>query len=282
MWGAARAGAGRLRLPADARWTRLERSCCSTSSTTSCPAPRSAACTRRPRRRYARSSATAGRGRPRSAARALTARDRRPDGLQLAQLGARRAGAAAEGLEGRRRLVGRRPAASSASGGRRLRRSHGPVLRLDHDPSALEDRPRVARGPGAARRRGRSRGIPARKRAASASDFNGRGRDHQHLRQGSRPRARRRASATACGCTRTSRAEFDAWDIDSTYALMPVELDAAGEDRRLVAAGPLAASLKIERAAERFLDDARRPPARRTAAAWISTRGSTGTRRTSC
>ena len=43
-------GADRARLPVRASWTGSGRRCCCTSSTTSCPAPRSPGCTARPRR----------------------------------------------------------------------------------------------------------------------------------------------------------------------------------------------------------------------------------------
>ena len=198
-----------------------------------------AACTRRPRRRYAGIMREAERVARSAARRSLAARTEsrtRLHRLQFAQLGARRAGAAAEGLEGGRRRVGRRAAGPAPRRDDLTPRSKVPVLRMDHDPSALETGPARPFGPGAARRPVAAGGYLL-ENERPAPPLQRPGRDHQHLRQGSPTRARR----GPCNCLRMYKdvpAEFDAWDIDSSYSLMPVNLDAPATIE-VVAAGPL-------------------------------------------
>ena len=121
LWAATAAVRDRLRLPVRASWTGSGRRCCCTSSTTSCPAPRSPGCTARrgrPTRAVAeeldgdhrRRAARAGRAPAGGGERGLQRRAARP--RRRRRPAAPRAGA----RRGRRRpLAARRAAAASSS-----------------------------------------------------------------------------------------------------------------------------------------------------------------------
>ena len=121
----------------------------------------------------------------------LTDDSRAADRVQLALLGAQRAGRAARGFRRGRRCSTATPLPVQRVDGRDAGRGDGALLRLDHPA-----RRRPAPGGAASRSTLCGHAAAAGERAPAPAVQRAR-RDRQHLRQGDGPRAGRRARATA-------------------------------------------------------------------------------------